>query len=101
MSRATKYIALAAIAAAFVMVNTSRDTLAAGGAGPGGLTFVLEGNYRVQYDCAFQDKTGGKSQEEQVKSIEFHPEYVVLMNQTGAGRLIPVHAIKSLKWEPS
>lgn len=101
MSRKTKYVALAAVAAAFLIVHASRDTLAAGGTGPGGLTLVLEGNYRVHYECAFPDKTGGKAQEEQVKSIEFHPEYVVLMNQTGSGRLIPVHAIKTLRWEPS
>ena len=73
---------------------------------PGGgqfkpLTMVLEGNYRVQYDCAFLDKTGGKGKMELVNKIEFHPEYVVLIDQNGAGQLIPVHAIKTLTWEKS
>ena len=36
-----------------------------------------------------------------VKRIEFHPEYIVLIGQTGSGRVIPVHAIKELTWEPS
>jgi Ethanolamine utilization protein EutJ (predicted chaperonin) len=101
MSRTAKFTALGVIAAAFVLVNLGPSIQAAPGAGPGGLTFVLEGNYRVQYECAFMDKTGAKDKEEQVKQIEFHPEYVVLINQTGSGRLVPVHAIKSLKWEQS
>jgi len=65
------------------------------------LTLVMEGNFRVHYDCAFIDKTTKTDKEELIKKIEFHPEYVVLTNQYGGGRVIPVHAIKTLTWEPT
>jgi len=64
-------------------------------------TRVLEGNYRVHYDCIFMDETGNKGKMELVKRIEFHPEYVVLIDQNDAGQLIPVHSIKNLAWERS
>ena len=75
--------------------------------GPGGqfrpLTLVLEGNFRVMCECAFndKDKTGASLKEELIKKIEFHPEYIVLTNQYGGGRVIPVYAIKQLTWEPT
>lgn len=100
MSRTAKLMALVAVAGAFVFVNFDRSEAANGG-GPAAMTFVLEGNYRVYYDCVFTDKMTAKDKEEQVKRIEFHPEYVVLINQTGSGRLVPVYAIKSLRWEQS
>jgi len=64
-------------------------------------TMVVEGNFRVHYDCAFQDNTKKKDKEEQVKKIEFHPQYIVLFGQTGSGRVIPIHALKELTWQPS
>jgi hypothetical protein len=67
------------------------------------LTLVLEGNFRVTCECAFndKDKTGASLKEELIKKIEFHPEYIVLTNQYGGGRVIPVYAIKQLTWEPT
>ena len=99
MSRMTKIALLAAIVAVFVLLNVN-TTMAVNGQGKA-MTMVLEGNYRVHYNCAFMDKTKKSDQEEQVHRIEFHPEYIVLIGQTGSGRVIPVHAIKELTWEPS
>ena len=99
MSRKAKVVLLAAIAAALVLVNL--DTTMAVNGQSKMMTMVLEGNYRVHYDCAFIDKTAKKDKQEQVERIEFHPEYIVLIGQTGSGRVIPVHAIKELIWEPS
>jgi hypothetical protein len=75
-------------------------------AGAGGfkpLTLVLEGNYRVTCACAYndKDKTSQDLKEELIKKIEFHPEYIVLTNQYGGGRVIPVYAIKTFTWEPT
>ena len=97
MSHTTKVFLLVAVAAVFFMADSS-PTVAASGQS---LTMSLEGNYRVYYDCAFMDKTKKKDKEEQVRRIEFHPEYIVLFGQTGSGRVIPVHAIKELTWEQS
>jgi hypothetical protein len=88
--------------AAVVCLSTFRTSEAqVGRGGSGSLTPALEGNYRVYTDLAFMDKTSEKGQEELIKKIEFHPEYIVLIDQNGAGRVVPVHAIKNLKWEPS
>lgn len=99
MSRTAKVILLAAIAAAFLLVSFN-STMAGNGRSQT-MTMSLEGNYRVYYDCAFIDNTKKKDKEEQVKRIEFHPEYIVLIGQTGSGRVIPVHTIKELTWEQS
>ena len=64
-------------------------------------TQVLEGNYRVHYEMTFPDSTGAKGTEELVKRLEFHPSYLVLITQTGSGRVLPVHAIKHVTWEPA
>lgn len=105
MSRAAKLGLLAAIVAAFVIVNLqSANDVRAQVSMPKMskmATYVLEGNFRVHYDCAFPDNTKKKDKEEQVKKIEFHPQYIVLFGQTGSGRVIPVHAIKELTWEQS
>lgn len=101
MSRRFKTgLVLAAIAAAVVVSSFSTGTAQTAGGG-GGLTWVLEGNYRVTTDCLFADKTTKSEKVEQVKRIEFHPEYIVIMDQNNAGRVVPVHAVKQLKWEPS
>ena len=73
----------------------------AGGFKP--LTLVMEGNFRVTCACAFNDKekTGQDIKEELIKKIEFHPEYIVLTNQYGGGRVIPVYSIKTFTWEPT
>ena len=99
MSRTAKAILLAAVAAAFLLA--SFNTTMAGNGRSQTMTMALEGNYRVHYDCAFIDNTKKKDKEEQVKRIEFHPEYIVLIGQTGSGRVIPVHSIKELTWEQS
>jgi len=65
------------------------------------LNWVLEGNYRVTYDCLFGDKTTKSETVEQVKRIEFHPEYIVTVDQNDAGRVVPIYTIKQFKWEPS
>ena len=105
MSRRIAVLALACVAVAFVLLTFRSGTPAqgqmAGGKMPKMLTFVVEGNFRVHYDCAFIDNTTKKDKEELIKKIEFHPEYIVLIKQTGDGRLVPVHAIKELTWEPS
>ncbi|MBN1491034.1 MAG: hypothetical protein JXA69_14060, partial [Phycisphaerae bacterium] len=87
------------IAGAFVLVNFDNSEAADGT--PKMMTFVIEGNFRVHYDCTFMDKTKKTDKEEQVQKIEFHPEYIVLFGQTHNGRVIPVHAIKELTWEQS
>jgi len=102
MSNKAKVVVLAAVLAAVICVASFRSTQAqVGGMRGKQLTLVLEANYRVHLDLAFMDKTNEKSQEELIKRIEFHPEYVVLMDQHGGGRVVPVHAIKNLKWEQS
>ena len=96
-------VALAALAAVVVLTNLDGQR-AANAQMPGQMkmvTRVLEGNFRVHYDCAFIDNTNKKDSEELIKKIEFHPEYIVLVNQYGGGRVIPVHAIKELTWEPT
>jgi hypothetical protein len=94
-------VALSLIAAALV-VSSHTPTTAQTAATPGkALNWVLEGNYRVTMDCVFADKTTKSDRVEQVKRIEFHPEYIVVIDQTDAGRVVPVHALKQLKWEPS
>ncbi len=100
MSHTTRVFLLVAVAAAVFLMADSRPTVAANGQSQP-LTMSLEGNYRVSYDCVFMDKAEKKAQEEQVRRIEFHPEYIVLFGQTGSGRVIPVHAIKELTWEQS
>jgi len=104
MSR--KLIAVVAlITLATVVVLTNLDGQRAANAQMPGqmkmMTHVLEGNFRVHYDCAFIDNTKKSDKEELIKKIEFHPEYIVLINQYGGGRVIPVHAIKELTWEPA
>jgi len=102
MSTKTKGIVAAAVLAAVIAMASFRITRAQVGMGKlKTVTYVLEGNYRVHLDLAFIDNTGEKGQEELIKKIEFHPEYVVLMDQHGGGRVVPVHAIKNLKWEQS
>ncbi len=105
MSRKATVIVLASVAAAFLLAGayTTRPVSGQVRAAnmPKMMTMVLEGNYRVHYDCVFIDKSTKKDKEEQVNKIEFHPEYIVLIGQTGSGRVIPVHAIKELTWEQS
>ena len=101
----TKLVAAVVLAVlAAVVVLTNLDGQRANAQMPGQMktmTHVLEGNFRVHYDCAFIDNTTKKDKEELIKKIEFHPEYIVLVNQYGGGRVIPVHAIKELTWEPT
>lgn len=103
MTRTAKVSALAAAGMAFLLVTVYLSSPVEGQVSGSGkpMAMVLEGNFRVYYDCAFIDKTKKKDQEEQVNRIEFHPEYIVLFGQTGSGRVIPVHAIKELTWEQS
>lgn len=100
-SRIATGFVFAAIAAAVVVSSFTTSTAQPASGGGNGLTWVLEGNYRVTTDCLFGDKTTKSEKVEQVKRIEFHPEYIVIMDQNDAGRVVPVHAIKQLKWEPS
>ena len=96
-------VALAGLAAVLVLTNLDGQR-AANAQMPGQMkmmTHVLEGNYRVHYNCAFIDNTKKTDKEELIKKIEVHPEYIVLINQYGGGRVIPVHAIKELTWEPT
>ena len=103
MSAKTRVIMTAAVVAAVLVVVNFRTT----DAQIGGMakmktpTYVLEGNYRVYYDCSFMDNTKAKDKMELVNLIEFHASYVVLIDQNGAGKLIPVHSIKDVKWERS
>lgn len=102
MSTKAKFMLVTAVVAGALLVLNLRPSPAQVETGAGKMfTLVLEGNYRVKYDCTFMDKKSKTDKEELIKKIEFHPEYVVLMNQYGGGRLIPVHAIKELTWEPS
>lgn len=105
MSRRIALILVACVAVAFVLLSFQSTPPAhgqmAGGQMPKMLTWVIEGNFRVHYDCAFMDSTKKKDKKEQVQKIEFHPEYIVLFGQTGDGQVIPVHAIKELTWEQS
>ena len=102
MSRTAKLGLLAAIVAVFAIVNlqSTNDVRAQVSIPkmPAMPTYVLEGNFRVHYDCAFADDTTKMHTEEQVKKIEFHPQYIVLFGQTSKGRVVPVHAIKELTW---
>lgn len=94
-------LVLAAIAGALV-ASSFRATTAQTANGPAkGLTWVIEGNYRVSYDCVFADKTTKSNKVEQVKRIEFHPEYIVIVDQNDSGRVVPVHSLKQLEWNPS
>ncbi len=102
MSERTKAAVMATVLAAIV-VATGFNTGAAQTAGqPTKMpTLVLEGNFRVKSACLFSDKTPKAITEEQVQRIEFHPEYIVLIKQTGDGRVVPVHTIREFTWEPS
>ena len=102
MSNRVKAITVIAIlAAVLVVANFQTSSAQLGGGQMKMLTRVLEGNYRVHYDCTFMDETNATDKMELVNKIEFHPEYLVLIDQNGSGRLIPVHAIKSVTWERS
>ena len=102
MSRRSKAgLFLAAIAAAVVASTFTTSTAQTAVSGGNPITRILEGNYRVTTDCVFADKTTKSDKVEQAKRIEFHPEYIVIIDQNDAGRLVPVHALKQLTWEPS
>ncbi len=105
MSSKTIAIVLMAAAVAFLLgtLYTAEPAQAQVGGMkmPKMVTMVLEGNFRVHYDCQFMDKTKKKGAEEQVKKIEFHSQYITLHGQTGSGRVIPVHTIRELTWEQS
>jgi hypothetical protein len=102
MSRRVQAGAVLAVIVAALVVSTFTTSTAQMAGAPGKtLTWVLEGNYRVNYECLFADKATTSERVEQVKRVEFHPEYIVIMDQNGAGRVVPVHALKQLKWEPS
>jgi hypothetical protein len=94
-------LVLAAIAAALVVSSFETTTAQTANGSGKVLTWVVEGNYRVAFDCAFPDKTTKSDKVEQVKRIEFHPEYIVIVDQNDSGRVVPVHSLKQLKWEPS
>ena len=102
MSNKVKAITLVAVlAAVLVVVNFKTGSAQINVGQMKVVTRVLEGNYRVHYDCTFMDETSAKDKMELVNKIEFHPEYLVLIDQNGSGRLIPVHAMKSVTWERS
>ncbi len=102
MSGRTKAAVLAAVLAAVVVAAGFNTGVAQEAGQPMKmLTLVLEGNFRVKSACLFADKTPKAITEEQVKRIEFHPEYIVVIKQTGDGRVVPVHTIKEFTWEPS
>ena len=98
---------VALLVAAFAIAQFHHEPAAqaqvAGAGGFKSLNLVLEGNFRVTCACAFndKDKTSQDIKEELVKKIEFHPEYIVLTNQYGGGRIIPVYSIKTFTWEPT
>jgi hypothetical protein len=58
------------------------------------LSQVLIGNYRV-----FGVDISANGPLDQVRRIELHEQYVVLIDYTGAGRVIPISQIKHLRWE--
>ncbi len=99
-------VLIALVVGVFVAAQLHREpTAQAQVAGVGGfkpLTLAVEGNFRVNCSCAYndKDKTSQDLKEELVKKIEFHPEYIVLHTQYGGGRIIPVYAIKTFTWEP-
>lgn len=64
-------------------------------------TRVLEGNYRVTLDFVLADKVTKSDRMEQVRRIEFHPDYVIIFDANDVGRMIPVHSIGQLRWDPS
>ena len=99
--RMTGVVLLAAVAGVVVVAHVAPSEAQVPGQQMKPVTRVLEGNYRVHYDLTFMDKSGANGKMELVKRIEFHPEYVVLIDQNGAGRLIPVHAVKHLTWNRS
>lgn len=107
MSRKTTVFLLVGLTGALLLtgIYLARPVSAqmpAGGNMPKMLTLSVEGNFRVHYSCAFHDNSvQKKDKQEQVKRIEFHPEYIVLFGQTGDGRVIPVYSIKELTWEQS
>ncbi len=94
-------LVLAAIAGALVVSSFGTTTAQTPNGSAKPLTWVVEGNYRVSFDCAFADKTTKSDKIEQVKRIEFHPEYIVIVDQNDSGRVVPVHSLKQLKWDPS
>jgi hypothetical protein len=70
-----------------------------GNTGPGPadqtLSQVLTRNFRVSLDVG-----SGASRLDQIRRIEFHEQYVVMIDYAGAGRVVPVSQIKQLTWEP-
>lgn len=93
---------LLSVLATALLVSSFTATTAQTAGGPGRAhTAVLEGNYRVNLSCAFSDNTTTSERVERVQRIEFHPEYIVIIDQTDVGRVVPVHALKHLGWEPS
>lgn len=64
-------------------------------------TRVIEGAYHVTVDFVSPDRGTKSDRIEQVKRIEFNPEYIVIFEQNDAGRVIPVHSIGQLRWDPS
>jgi hypothetical protein len=68
---------------------------------PNTLTSVLVGNYRVQYQMLYLNSQAKEDKMELVNRIEFHEDYVVLIDQNGAGKLLPVHAIREINWNRS
>ncbi len=58
------------------------------------LSQVLVGNYRVFGDIF------GNMPVDQIRRIEFHEQYVILIDYTGAGRVVPISQFKQIRWEP-
>ena len=57
-------------------------------------TQVLEGSYRVSVDLG-----AGESRLDRILRIEFHQEYVILIDVNDSGRVVPVQAIKQLTFD--
>lgn len=89
------------IAAALVVFSMTTSTAQVAGAPDDTLSQVVEGNYRVLYDLVLPDRTTKSERAELVKRIELHPEYIVIVDQHGVGRVVPVHSLPQLRWEPS
>lgn len=89
------------IAAVLVVSSMTISTAQVAGAPDNTLSQVVEGNYRVLYDLVLPDRTTRSERAELVNRIELHPEYIVIFDQQGAGRVVPVHSLQQLRWEPS
>ncbi|HOA75590.1 MAG TPA: hypothetical protein PL151_19115 [Phycisphaerae bacterium] len=100
-ARASAGAALIVIAAVLVVLTRTPTTAQAPAAPGQALSRVVEGNYRVTFICVFADQTTKSEKVEQVRRIEFHPEYIVVIDHTDAGRVVPVHALAQFQWEPS